>query len=68
VVAQAGVKGIEIRNAVDAQDHSLALEHEALLADLPNANSHDFAFGTLPGKGRCLFTMTVALGVSDEQA
>jgi hypothetical protein len=29
------VKGIEIRNAVDAQDHSLAVEHEALLADHP---------------------------------
>ena len=42
MVAQAEVKGIEIRNAVDAQDHSLAVEHQALLADLPNANSHNF--------------------------
>jgi hypothetical protein len=59
VVAQAGVKGIEIRNAVDAQGRSLAVEHEAPLADLPNANSHNSAFGTLPGKGCCLSTVVV---------
>jgi hypothetical protein len=31
VIVQAGVKRTEIRNPVDAQDHSLAVEHEALL-------------------------------------
>jgi Phasin protein len=70
VIVQAGMQGIEIGDAVNAQDHRLAVEHEALQADLPNANSHNSAFGTLPGKGRCLFTNCcgrLLLLESDEQ-
>ena len=58
VIVQAGMQGIEIGNAVNAQDHRLAVEHEALLADLPNANSHILRLERCPAKA-VAFSQTV---------
>jgi Phasin protein len=54
------MQGIEIGNAVNAQDHRLAVEHEALLADLPNANSHILRLERCPAKA-VAFSQTVVV-------
>jgi hypothetical protein len=57
LVMRAGMQRIEVRDAVNAEDHRLTVEHEALLADLPSRLRKPSA-GAMPPTGLSLEDLT----------